>query len=630
MSTIRINLLGAFEAVADDGRPLVPTGKQRTLLAALAVRCGRPVSTDVLIDTLWDGDPPPSARTTLRGTVRRLRRALGQPRADAACAVRSTPNGYQLDLDADAVDLHLFRRLRAEAADARGTGREPELLRRALGLWRGEALCDVASDALRGDLTAAVEEERIQTTQRLMELETHAGQYERVITAARRLIAEHPLQERFREQLVRALEGAGRRPEALNEYERARVLLADELGVSPGAGLQRLYRRLLTDAEPDAEPEPGAGCAPVAEADAVPGPEGGAARPAGAVPRQVPLGIPGFTGRASALATLDSLLRAGADTAPPVVIEGAAGMGKSALAVHWAHRAADHFPDGQLYLDLRGYEARPAVEPYDALASLLRGIGVPDAGIPDDTADRAALFRSRTADARLLVLLDNARDAEQVTELLPAQSCLVVVTSRRRLGGLVVRWGARRVGLGPLDDAEVAELLGDAVADPDRTVMAELARLTDGLPLAVRLLAEYARRCPGTPAAELAALLRDDRLRLDLLDSGDGRDPGLREAWRGSVLHLEPGARALFELLGTHPMPDMTVDEAASYTGAEWRRAYRDLESLAALHLVEPLDRFRYRLPALTCLFAREWAAARRNGPRTTPVPLTYHRRLAA
>ncbi|WP_421108807.1 BTAD domain-containing putative transcriptional regulator [Streptomyces sp. NEAU-S77] len=616
MSTIRINLLGAFEVVADDGRPLVPTGKQRTLLAALAVRCGRPVSTDVLIDTLWDGDPPPSARTTLRGTVRRLRRTLGDTDANEACAVRSMPNGYQLDLDADAVDLHLFRRLRAEAAGARGTGREPELLRRALGLWRGEALCDVESDALRGDLTAAVEEERVQTTQRLMELETHAGQYERVITEARRLIAEHPLQERFREQLVRALDGAGRRPEALAEYERARVLLADELGVSPGAGLQRLYRRLLTDDEPE---RPTAKTAGAAE-------DGGSA----AVPRQVPLDVPGFTGRASALATLDALLRAGADTVPPVVIEGAAGMGKSALAVHWAHRAAAHFPDGQLYLDLRGYEARPAVEPYDALASLLRGIGVPDAGIPDDTADRAALFRSRTAGKRLLVLLDNARDAEQVTELLPAQSCLVVVTSRRRLRGLVVRWGARRVGLGPLDDAAVAELLGDAVADPDRAVTAELARLTGGMPLAVRLLAEYAQRCPGTPAAELAALLRDDRLRLDLLDSGDGQDPGLREAWRSSVLHLEPGARALFELLGTHPMPDMTVDEAASYTGGEWQQAYRDLESLAALHLVDPLDRFRYRLPALTCLFARELAAARRNGPRTTAIPLTYHRRLAA
>ncbi|WP_039938149.1 AfsR/SARP family transcriptional regulator [Streptomyces himastatinicus] len=228
MSTIRINLLGAFEAVADDGRPLVPTGKQRTLLAALAVRCGRPVSTDVLIDTLWDGDPPPSARTTLRGTVRRLRRTLGDTGANEAYAVRSMPNGYRLALDADAVDLHLFRRLRAEAAGARDTGREPELLRRALGLWRGEALCDVESDALRGDLTAAVEEERVQTTQRLMELETHAGRYERVITAARRLIAEHPYARCSAEPCGRCFRApVGGRPEATG----------DASGRSPGRAL---------------------------------------------------------------------------------------------------------------------------------------------------------------------------------------------------------------------------------------------------------------------------------------------------------------------------------------------------------------------------------------------------------
>ncbi|MBL1066678.1 AfsR/SARP family transcriptional regulator [Streptomyces sp. 7-21] len=603
---LRIQVLGPFTVTSRTGEPVVLAGKLRSLLAALAVGRGAAVSSDRLVEVLWDERPPPSARTTLRGNVRRLRGVLRRLAGGSDTVLRSAENGYWLDVGPEAVDLHRFRQLREEASRAPDAAGERALLREALGLFRGEALCDVGSDTLRRDVAAVVDEERTQAAHRLVELELRGGDHEEAVALARQLTAARPLHERSWYALLLALERAGRTAEALERYEHARALFAEELGVGPGAELRRLHERLLA--------------ADAGGPAAVVSPSGDGARP----PRQVPIDVTHFCGRSRALAALDAVCRPGLAAAPPVVVEGAAGIGKTALAVHWAHRSAGRFPDGQLYVDLRGFGPGRPVEPGEALGSLLRGLGLPDAQIPRGAADRAALFRSRTAGSRMLVLLDNAVDSAQACPLLPAQSCLAVVTSRRALRDLVAHHGAARIPLGPLDERAAGELLdrglgaARAAADPGgRKLLADLA---GGVPLVIRLISAFASRYPGTPLTELARTLHGDA-GLDLL-AGDGPDgPGLRQAWLHSWERLDPGARAMFAALGACLREDggaeFSVDEAAFRAGLPWRRAFRDLDALVALHFVEPVGPFRFRVPALLRRYAMDVAAlpgARRGG----------------
>ncbi|WFE30268.1 tetratricopeptide repeat protein [Solwaraspora sp. WMMD791] len=342
----------------------------------------------------------------------------------------------------------------------------------------------------------------------------------------------------------------------------------------------------------------------------------GRARPA-VVPRQLPADVYAFTGRDAQLDRLDTLL-AGADqvgTATVVsVITGTAGVGKTSLAVHWAHRATDRFPDGQLYLDLRGHDPGLPVSAADALARLLASTGVPQAEIPVEVEQRAARYRTQLAGRRMLVLLDNAGTAEQVRPLLPGgSSCAVLVTSRDSLAGLVARDGARRVDLDPLPLDDAVALLGQligprAAAEPD--AVAQLARLCARLPLALRIVAERAGTHPAGPLATLVAELADRHRRLELMDSGDDPHAAVSAVFSWSVRHLPAATARTFRLLGLHPGPDFDGYAAAALAGADLAAARRDLAALARAHLVQPVGADRYALHDLLAAYAAQLADA--------------------
>ncbi|MEU4742434.1 transcriptional regulator [Actinosynnema sp. NPDC023658] len=416
---IRFAVLGPLEVWHDGERVAVPAGRARVLLATLLLRANQPVSADELVDRLWEvGAPNPDrAKATLHMVVRRLRQALGE-----ANVVRTTTTGYAAEVPPDALDLHRYRAL-AER------GRHAE----ALALWRGEPLADVPSDALHRDEVAPLLEHRLDVLEHRIDADLAAGRARALVEELRALTRRHPLREKFWGQLMLALHRSERQADALAVYEEVRGHLAEELGIDPGPALRDLHRQVL---ENGADGPPRAG-----------------------VPRQLPVPPRVFVGRRRALRDLDD-----ARSDPTVVIssiDGAAGIGKTALAVHWAHRVAPDFPDGQLYVNLRGYDpSGQPTPPTDVLRGFLEALDVPPERIPPTAEAQASLYRSLLADRKVLVVLDNARDADQVRPLLPGTSnCLVLVTSRNRMTGLVVQEGARPVRLDLFGRDEAVALL---------------------------------------------------------------------------------------------------------------------------------------------------------------------------
>ncbi|HUD36036.1 MAG TPA: BTAD domain-containing putative transcriptional regulator [Streptosporangiaceae bacterium] len=434
----------------------VPKGRQRAVLAVLLLNAGRVVSVGELTEALWGSAPPPSAPVTVRNYVKRLRRVLGE--ADQGRIITRSP-GYVIRVDPGELDVTRFEGLIDSARDAaRGGSWEAaaDQARTALGLWRGEPLADVESAALALGEVPRLSELRLQVAELRIEAELHLGRHGVAIAELERMVAVHPLREHLHALLMAALVGAGRQAEALAAYQHARRVLVDELGADPGDELRELHRQVLT-------------AGPVLasfESPLLPpgGPRSAGARPVPVAPRELPGPVPRFAGRAAELADLTAMLeRAGAQRPRNLVISaitGMAGVGKTALAVQWAHQVADRFPDGQLHVNLRGYDPGQPVSAADALAGFLRSLGVPEQHIPAEIAQRAARYRSLLADRRMLVMLDNARDTEQVRPLLPGSpSCVTVVTSRDALAGLVARDGACRLDLGPLPPADAVGLL---------------------------------------------------------------------------------------------------------------------------------------------------------------------------
>ncbi len=462
---VEYRVLGPLEALCD-GVPIpLPVGRGRVLLATLLLRPNQFVSVDELVDRLWDGEPPTldRAHKTLQMVVRRMRIALG----DANC-IRTATGGYLAEVDPALLDLTRFRRLAADGEFAA-----------ALACWRGEVVSNVDSPHLHREDVPPLVEERLVVRGRRVEADLARGRGAGLVDELRELTREHPLREGFWAQLVHALHQAGRPQEALAAYGEIHDHLADELGVEPGQPLRDLRERLLD---------------PASRAD---------------VPRQLPAPDPHFAGRDAELARLAAAATGGAAVVI-TAIDGAAGVGKTALAVRWAHAIAGRFPDGQLHADLRGFDpsADPA-DPSEVLAGFLRAFGVPCGRVPADLPERAALYRSVVADRRVLVLLDNARDVEQVRPLLPAgRGCLAVVTSRNRFTGLVVREGAVPVAVGVLGDEDAVALLtahlGEdrVAAEPD--AVAELVAFCGGLPLPLTAAASRAAGDPGTSLRELA------------------------------------------------------------------------------------------------------------------------------
>jgi DNA-binding SARP family transcriptional activator/Tfp pilus assembly protein PilF len=595
--------------LAHDGETLidVPKGRQRVLLAALLLHAGKPVSADALAEVVWDGAPPPGAEVTLRSHVLRLRRVLG-PRAGARLVTCSP--GYLLQVEDDEVDLLRFRCLCRDggaAARAGAWGRAHVLLSEALDLWRGEPLAGIPSESLRQDHTPDLEALQLQAEEWRTDAALHLGGHAELVPGLHSLIAQHPLRERFHGHLMLVLYRCGRQAEALAAYARARAILIEELGIEPGPELQELHQRILS-----ADPALTAiGPAPSAEAE-----------PARITPRELPPAVPGFTGRSAELAALTGLLdRSGTHGAETIVISaigGTAGVGKTALAVYWAHQAAGRFPDGQLYANLRGYDPGQPMPPADALAGFLHALGMPGQDIPAEEEGRAARYRSLLADKRMLIVLDNAGSADQVRPLLPGTgACTVLVTSRDALAGLVARDGATRLDLDVLPPEEAVALLRTLIgprADAEPKAVGKLAAQCCRLPLALRVAAELAISRPAASLARLTGELADLRTRLDLLAAGE--DPGteVRTVFSWSYRHLDARAARAFRLLSLHPSPDFEPYAAAALTGAAMPQARRALDALARAHLIRPASPGRYGMHDLLRAYARELTSSPDSG----------------
>ncbi len=568
---MRYRLLGPVTVLGDTG-PLRPGGqKQTSVLAALLLNPNRVVTEDRLIDLTWGENAPPSVRGRLQVHISELRKLLGRD-----VIVRRAP-GYLIEVAPGDRDLDVFDE---EVAKARATSGADAVthLRAALALWEGTPLGGV-SEALAGYEGPALAERRLVVLEELYEQELAAGRHGEVVGELRRLVDEHPFRERLRAALMLALHRCGRTPEALETYARAHELLVDELGIEPGQALQDLRMRILRG-----EGEPAAPVAP---------------RPA-----ELPLDVRGFAGRAAELAALD-------EPGEVWVITGTAGVGKTALAVHWAHTARTRYPDGQLYVNLRGFDADDEpLTPAAALAQLLRTLGVDLRDVPPGVDDQSKLYRSLLADRQALVVLDNARDTAQVLPLLPS-SGRVLVTSRHRLDELVARVGARSLGLAQLREADsralLTALLGErTAAEPEAA--AELARLCGHHPLALRIAAA------NTGVASIGELV--DELRGDpLAHLGFDGESAVAKAFSVSYQALAPALRQAFRLLALVPGTDFTAIAAAALLEVPVEEATRRLRGLSAANLVEAHAPRRYRFHDLARRYAEQCVRAEEDEP---------------
>ncbi|MEU7868830.1 BTAD domain-containing putative transcriptional regulator [Dactylosporangium sp. NPDC049140] len=590
---MRFDLLGPMEIVTDGGGVAELAGRKRRVLAAvLAAQANRPVSVDVLAEALWGGAATRQAEASLRVHVHHLRRALGGER------IARRPEGYVLTLRPDELDLERFRARLAEGDDARlADDRERAALAfaRALALWRGPALAGFGDVPVLAAEIARLEELRLQALERRFEAELALGRADGIVAELRALTGRHPLRETFRGQLMRALIGTGRGAEAIAVFEETRRLLAGELGLDPSPPLRDLHLSVLRD-EPLAPPAATTEPPPARAAAPSPARAAGPADADPAVPRQLPPATAGFTGRSAWLGRLDALVPSGDGAAMPIAaISGGGGIGKTTLAVHWAHRVRERFPDGQLYANLRGFDpVAPPAGPFDVLREFLDALGLPPERIPPGAEARMNAYRTLLAERRVLVVLDNARDAEQVRPLLPgASGGCVLVTSRNRLAGLVAADGARPMPLELFSAGEARELLarragaGRADAEPDAA--ARILERCAGLPLALSIVAARLAVNPGLSLAAVADELERTEHRLDPF-AGDDASTDVRAVFSWSYRILGPDAARLFRLLGVlEPGADIGLAAAAALAGRSAAQTRPLLAQLVQGHLlIEP------------------------------------------
>lgn len=568
---MRVQVLGPVRAW-HDGREieLGPVGR-RAVLGLLALSGGRVVPRADLVDALWGENPPPSAANVIQTHVKHLRRLFDpeRHRYERSTSIPFVGGGYALRLPDDEVDVDRFRDLVSAAGRASDAEEVAGLLGAALGLWQGRPFADHPGLTGHAKVVALLSERR-NALLAFAETMIGLGRAVELLPLLVEHAADYPLDEAVQAFLVRAYAAAGRRADAFAVYDSARRVLREELAIGPGAELVGAHATLLD------EPPPAA------------------ARPhrAGPVPAQLPANAPGFLGRATELAVLDGLLAERDPSATPVIaVCGTAGVGKTALAVHWGHRLRSGFPDGQLYVNLRGYEAGKPLATADVLGGFLEALGVAGATIPVDVDARAARYRTEVADRRLLIVLDNAASVEQVRLLLPgAPSCVVVVTSRDSLASLVAVHGARRLDLKPLRRGDAITLLRKLIGDRMRAepaAVAELAEQCVFLPLPLRVAAELVVSRPETALAELVEELGDRQRRLRLLDGGGDDRAAVREVISWSYKHLPAQAARLFRLLGVHPGRDFDLACAAALADLDPDTAGRLLDVLVRAHLVD-------------------------------------------
>ncbi|GLW77525.1 DNA-binding transcriptional activator of the SARP family [Actinokineospora globicatena] len=589
----RFCVLGPVCALVGENT-LVPGGPGlRGLLAMLLLEPNQVVSVEHVMDVLWDHEPPATARTIVQGYVSRLRRWLSTVDPTRETRIQTAGPGYRLVVDEARIDVALARELLGQSRD-RPASERAELLGRAQALWRGPELSGIGGRVRAPELA----ELRLTVIEARIDADLELGRHDDVIGELAALVDTHPFREHLVGQLVLALYRCGRRAAALEIYQRFAHRASRELGLDPGPGLRELHSRILRDDTTLLEPRP----TPVIT------PRVGVLTPA-----QLPAAPPGFTGRDAELGWLDGIRDTADGTAPAIaVLVGSAGVGKSALAVVWGTRSAAEFPDGRLYASLRGFDPRhEPTEPAEVLARFLLALGVAAEHIPDDLAERTALYHSLLAERRVLVLLDDARDSDQVRPLLPgAPGSMVLVTSRRKLDGLVTHGAALRVlGTLPPEEAEaVIEHAAGPPADHERALRTRLARLCDHLPLALRIAGARLVVSPQWSLRELVGELADERTRLGALRVHDV-DTGVRAALDLTVGGLDPALAATLRLLGAVPGPTFGPYLVATMAETSPDTARERLRGLAALFLVTESEPDVYGMHDLVRLYARELGA---------------------
>ncbi|MDJ0345161.1 BTAD domain-containing putative transcriptional regulator [Streptomyces sp. H10-C2] len=639
---MRFGLLGPLTVHDGTADRAVSGTKARTVLGALLLQSNRLVAADELKTALWGEHPPATAAGSLHNHVSRLRRALAE---DGGSRLRSVAHGYILDVRDGELDSALFEDHLREARAAR-LRRNWENVRhecaQALELWRGNPLADVPdlADVMPySQHIQSLHEARLHALEWRCDAELELGRHHGLAAELGSLVAEYPLREAFHRQLMLVLHRTDRQAEAVAVFHRLRRTLVDELGIEPGSAVQDAFQEIIEGRPPRSAAEPGpvspsspssgtSGAptsAPASPPAAPPDPHTagrtGAAHPLDYAPAQLPPAAFGFSGRRTELSRLADIVGRAArqpGTATVIAVTGTGGVGKTALALHWAHRIRHQFPDGQLYVNLRGFcPSGTVVAPADAIREFLDGLGVPRARIPATVEARTGLFRSLTAGRRFLILLDNARDAEQIRPLLPgASESLVLVTSRDRLPGLVAVEGAHPVPLDLLSADEARELLatriGSGRAAAETTAVSEIIELTAGLPLALAIVSAQAAVHPDLSMDRLAGQLRQAH-GLDAFASHDVLSD-LRAVLSWSYETLSAGAARLFRLMAVHPGPSLSAPAAASLSGLPLPRVRPLLAELAQVQLITESTAGRYAFHDLLRAYASELASEPAEG----------------
>ncbi|MFF4698221.1 AfsR/SARP family transcriptional regulator [Streptomyces chattanoogensis] len=607
-------ILGPLKA-ADRGQSVrITSGQQRTLLAALLLSANTLVSQDQLVDVLWDSKPPRNAHAAMRTYVMRLRQTLG---AELGARILTQAGGYLLQAEPEEIDLlhcGLLHRAAQTAVRQRDWASAARDLERALALWRGEPLVDVASQRLRERELPAIGQLRLDVLELHYEVQLALGAHQEVLRDLQAAVDRHPLHERFCAQLMTALHLSGRRSDALDAYQATRRRLAEELGIDPGQEMRQLQQQILADAVVAPSGQTDARAAPAPQ-DAAPERER-QERPAPIVPRQLPVPASHFTGRQEELRSLDEL-RAGMGAirrgAAVVTLVGTGGIGKTALAVHWAHQAAAEFPDGQLFVDLRGFDpAGDPLAPSLAVRRLLDAFEIPEERIPSEFEARCALYRSVLAERRVLLVLDNARDEEQVRPLLPAgPGCMVVVTSRQKLPGLLTGDAGLSIHVGLLSPAETRSLcervLGQERFASAGTAADAMIELSGRIPLTTRILLASANAQPRLSMQEVIGHFKAVPSHLDRFETGDART-SVRTALIGSYRNLGSLGARLFRALGLYRGDRIALPAAAALAGLPAAEAHRALAELTRHHLMTVEGPGRYAMHDIVRDFAFELA----------------------
>ncbi|MFI9388436.1 BTAD domain-containing putative transcriptional regulator [Kutzneria sp. NPDC052558] len=607
---MRINLLGPLE-VLDEGEIVTPTApKLRHVLALLAAHANRVVSVDQIIDELWEDHPPFSAMTTLQTYIYQLRKLLnlaggkgiGYAGPEQDIGLHTSPTGYRLSIAPDALDMIRFEQL-AERGRAESAAGElvaaTSTLRQSLAMWRGPALTDVALGPTLGVEAVRLEEIRRRVLELRVDMELQLGRHHELISELSGIVAQHPTQEGLQAKLMLALYRSGRRTEALQAYQRARKALADELGLEPTPELRQLHWAMLTG-DPSIE---------------VPAPVVGAATTAPL--RELPPDVPELVGRQAQLATvLDALTTTGRKTPPVVVAVGGPGSGKSAFCVHAAVRAAESYPDGQLYAELVGPDDVPAA-PEEVLGGFLRTLGVPSAAVPSSLEERSRMFRRWTAGRAIMIVLDDLVSRSQLLPLLPTGAgCAVLVASRRTLSDQAI---SAVVELPALDPSEAVHLLsrvrGAHRVTAEREAVTELVRLCEGLPLALRAAASRLDLRPHWSVRRLVNQIRDERRRILEL-SADELD--LASSVRQTYRAMPSAGQLVLRTLADHGANAVSARAMAAAMDVNEGCAEALLEQLVEFQLAEvtPDDSgtdFRYQLPALVRIAARALSGPERD-----------------